>query len=178
MGSGAFAVSIMSLVVKLRVKLADYVDRKYKNSIYYFKRDFIQNNIYGVDIDESAVEITKLRLWLSLIVEVIDYNKSEPLPNLDFKIIQGNSLLETYEGINLGSKVFENINEPTLENLIENDQLENLINHLAKLQNKFLNTISYSNKKKIKSEIENLMIKIFSLLFKDKSSKTNNIFFI
>ena len=104
----------MSLVVKLRVKLADYVDRKYKNSIYYFKRDFIQNNIYGVDIDESAVEITKLRLWLSLIVEVIDYNKSEPLPNLDFKIIQGNSLLETYEGINLGSKVFENINEPTL----------------------------------------------------------------
>ena len=97
-GSGAFAVSIMNTIVKLRLSLKNFVKRKYKNSSYYFKRDFIQSNIYGVDQDESAVEITKLRLWLSLIVDETDYNKTEPLPNLDFKIIQGNSLLETFEG--------------------------------------------------------------------------------
>lgn len=49
--------------------------------------------LYGVDIDASAVEVAKLRLWLSLIVDEEETKKIKPLPNLDFKIIPGNSLL-------------------------------------------------------------------------------------
>ena len=81
-GSGAFAVGVVNLVSKLRMLLRNFVDRKYKNTSYYFKRDCIQNSIYGVDIDISAVEIAKLRLWLSLIVDEADYSSTEPLPNL------------------------------------------------------------------------------------------------
>ncbi len=62
------------------------------------KLNIIQNSIYGVDIEKGAVDIARLRFWLSLIV---DEPKPTPLPNLDYKIMQGNSLLESFEGIDL-----------------------------------------------------------------------------
>ena len=68
---------------------------------YTFKRDCIQNSLYGVDIDPGAVEIAKLRLWLSLVVDEDNIKQIKPLPNLDYKIMQGNSLLEEFEGIKL-----------------------------------------------------------------------------
>lgn len=60
---------------------------------YHFKRHVIQASIYGVDIDPGAVEIAKLRLWLSLVVDEDDVQQIKPLPNLDYKIVVGNSLL-------------------------------------------------------------------------------------
>ena len=60
---------------------------------YHFKRHAIQNCLYGVDIDFSAVDIAKLRLWLSLVVDEEDVKQVKPLPNLDYKIVVGNSLL-------------------------------------------------------------------------------------
>ena len=62
------------------------------------KRHIIQNNIYGVDIEKGAVDIARLRFWLALI---IDEKEPMPLPNLDFKIMQGNSLLESFMGVDL-----------------------------------------------------------------------------
>src|SRR4030043_2069248 len=59
---------------------------------YNFKRDCIQNSLYGVDIDPGAVEIAKLRLWLSLVVDEDDFKEIKPLPNLDYKIVCGDSL--------------------------------------------------------------------------------------
>ena len=72
-------------------------------SSYELKRHTIENSIYGVDIDSGSVEIAKLRLWLSLIVDEEDRTRVEPLPNLDYKIMQGNSLLEEFRGIPLVS---------------------------------------------------------------------------
>ncbi len=79
---------------------------KYSDSDYGRKLYLIQKCIYGVDIQQIAVEIAKLRFFISLLVdEKIDKSKEnwdiEPLPNLDFKIMQGNSLVEEYEGIKL-----------------------------------------------------------------------------
>ncbi len=62
------------------------------------KRHIIEHNIYGVDLDRGAVDIARLRFWLALIV---DEREPITLPNLDFKIMQGNSLLEQYEGYDL-----------------------------------------------------------------------------
>ena len=64
---------------------------------YHFKRHAIQNCLYGVDIDPGAVEIAKLRLWLSLVVDEDDVKQIKPLPNLDYKIVTGNSLLGVQE---------------------------------------------------------------------------------
>ncbi len=62
-------------------------------TIYNFKRHCIEKSLYGVDIDSGAVEIAKLRLWLSLVVDEDDIKNIKPLPNLDYKIVCGNSLL-------------------------------------------------------------------------------------
>ena len=62
------------------------------------KREIIENNIYGVDIERGAIDIARLRFWLSI---VVDAEKPEPLPNFDYKFMQGNSLIESFEGHDL-----------------------------------------------------------------------------
>ena len=62
-------------------------------SLYDLKLQIIERNLYGVDIDQFAVNIAMLRLWLSLAIDY-DGDQPEPLPNLDFKILQGDSLLD------------------------------------------------------------------------------------
>ncbi|CAD6491847.1 MAG: N-6 DNA Methylase [Candidatus Argoarchaeum ethanivorans] len=98
-GSGAFPMGMMNEIVKAR-SILSYLRKDVKNN-YDLKRETIENCLYGVDIDSSAVDITKLRFWLSLVVDEIDIKKIKPLPNLDHKIMCGNSLLEEFEGVKL-----------------------------------------------------------------------------
>jgi hypothetical protein len=100
-GSGAFLVGMMMEIIRARQTLSTYIETDEPRNPYAFKRHAIQNSLYGVDIDPGAVEIAKLRLWLSLIVDEDDIREIKPLPNLDYKIMQGNSLLEEFEGIKL-----------------------------------------------------------------------------
>lgn len=90
-GSGAFLVGMLHEIVHMRRKLALITGERFSD--YETKKQAIQDSIYGVDIDPGAVEIAKLRLWLSMVVDY-DLDDIEPLPNLDYKIMQGNSLLE------------------------------------------------------------------------------------
>ncbi len=70
------------------------------NASLYAKRTIILNNLYGVDIDDGAVEICKLRLWLSMVADIEDEpGEVEPLPNIDFNIRQGNSLIGYVNGL-------------------------------------------------------------------------------
>ena len=93
-GSGAFPMGLLQEILKAKTSLDLTLDRaKAKKSI-------IQNSIYGVDVDNGAVDIARLRFWLAL---VVDEDEPRPLPNLDYKIMQGNSLLESYEGVDLRS---------------------------------------------------------------------------
>jgi type II restriction/modification system DNA methylase subunit YeeA len=95
-GSGAFPIGMMNEIVKARSALTtSFNENEWKNRTNYnFKRETIENSLYGVDIDSSAVDIAKLRFWLSLIVDESDITDIQPLPNLDHKIMCGNSLLE------------------------------------------------------------------------------------
>ena len=89
-GSGAYLLGMMQELIELQVRLFNVTqDAK---SLYDLKLEIIQRNLYGVDIDDFAVNIAMLRLWLSL---AIDYEGAtpEPLPNLDFKVVCGDSLL-------------------------------------------------------------------------------------
>jgi len=92
-GSGAFLVGMMTEIVRARNVLTDHLEDKERRTNYRFKRHAIQNCLYGVDIDPGAVEIAKLRLWLSLVVDEEDIKQIQPLPNLDYKIVHGNSLM-------------------------------------------------------------------------------------
>ena len=93
-GSGAFPMGLLRELFLCRSAIEPNIVEKAAD----IKRHIIQNNIYGVDIERGAVEIARLRFWLALIV---DEKSPEVLPHLDFKIMQGNSLLESYEGIDL-----------------------------------------------------------------------------
>ena len=69
------------------------------------KREIIENNIYGVDIEKGAIDIARLRFWLSIVVDA-EWNVNpdsgpEPLPNFDYKFMQGNSLIESFDGHDL-----------------------------------------------------------------------------
>ncbi len=92
-GSGAFPVGMMTEIVRARSTLTPYFNDISERTPYHFKRHAIQECLYGVDIDPGAVEIAKLRLWLSLVVDEEDVKQIKPLPNLDYKIVAGNSLL-------------------------------------------------------------------------------------
>ena len=132
-GSGAFPVGMMNEIIRARSVLATYIKNKKHYTMYDFKRHAIQNCLYGVDIDPGAVEIAKLRLWLSLIVDEEDIEQIKPLPNLDYKIMQGNSLLEEYEGI----KLFD---EKLLSMIIKSDDmwLKELKNKEGEISKKLL----------------------------------------
>lgn len=93
-GSGAFPMGLLRELYACR-KAIEGIDDETAVSI---KTHIIQNNIYGVDIEKGAVDIARLRFWLALIV---DEKNPHALPNMDFKIMQGNSLLEQYEGVGL-----------------------------------------------------------------------------
>ncbi|MGQ3414243.1 Eco57I restriction-modification methylase domain-containing protein [Natrinema sp. LN54] len=81
------------LASRTRDELEAIQDRQGSKSLYA-KRQIILNNLYGVDIDDGAVEICKLRLWLSMVADIEDEpHEVEPLPNIDFNIRQGNSLI-------------------------------------------------------------------------------------
>ena len=94
-GSGAFPMGMLRELYNCRISLEDL-----SVSSAEIKSQIIKSNIYGVDIEQGAVDIARLRFWLSL---VVDETTPTPLPNLDYKIMQGNSLLEWYEGVDLST---------------------------------------------------------------------------
>jgi adenine-specific DNA-methyltransferase len=93
-GSGAFLVGLLQEIAHIR----HYCQRCYQTqpqTYYQIKKEIIRDSIYGVDLDGGAVDIARLRFWLSMVVDHdIDIDDIEPLPNLDYKLMQGNSLLE------------------------------------------------------------------------------------
>ena len=143
-GSGAFPVGMMNEIIRARNVLTSYLSlqeaevMKQSRTIYNFKRHAIQNSIYGVDIDPGAVEIAKLRLWLSLIVDEEDIKHIKPLPNLDYKIVCGNSLL----GV-----------ERNLENW-------KLFAQLEELKPLFFNETNVNKKQEYKIQIDGIISKI------------------
>lgn len=94
-GSGAYLLGMLHELLALRQLLVRGDDDA--RSEYDEKLDIIERNIYGVDADPIAVSIARLRLWLSLIVDFNGVNPP-PLPNLDYKIMIGDSLVEKLNG--------------------------------------------------------------------------------
>lgn len=134
-GSGAFPVGMMMEIIKARSALTDFfpIKEQSERTAYNFKRECIENSLYGVDIDPSAVDIAQLRLWLSLIVDETDIHKIKPLPNLDYKIMCGNSLLEEFEGVKLfDEKLLGEVKRDYLQEMLNiNKRISELIRNKA-----------------------------------------------
>ena len=185
-GSGAFLVGMMNEILKARNVLTTYLSEsvtlspsngdvnnvilrqaQHDRTIYNLKRHCIQESLHGVDIDPGAIEIAKLRLWLSLVVDEEDYHTIQPLPNLDFKIMQGNSLIEEFHGISLELKKKEN-NGSLFKDT--DNELDKLITELHNKQYALFNAIHDSDKRRLKEEVEEAILNIFHYEMKRQKS--------
>lgn len=107
-GSGAFLVAAMKTLINIysavigRIKflndreltgLVSEWEANHKSLAYFIKRRIITDNLFGVDLMEEATEIARLRLFLALVASAQTVEQLEPLPNIDFNIMAGNSLI-------------------------------------------------------------------------------------
>ena len=107
-GSGAFLVAALKCLVNVYYAVVGraemgasselknwlaHIQKDHPSVGYYIKRRIVTDNLYGVDIMEEACEIAKLRLFLSMVSSVREVAHLEPLPNIDFNILPGNSLV-------------------------------------------------------------------------------------
>lgn len=205
-GSGAFPLGILNEIVRARNVLTFYInmievlkekdeknywkriDKKQKErKLYKLKLETIQNCLYGVDIEPSAIDITKLRLWLSIIVDS-DNNNVRPLPNLDFNFMIGNSLIDEFEGMKLFDETL--LNDKVLKKEISKGKIgqqksllgsesikQGILEDIFSKQARFFNEKNLENKKKLKNEIEKLEISLikFTLEVNQNLSKLNEI---
>lgn len=172
-GSGAFPLGMINEIVRARMNLTLYLlpdeyvfNRDYaipdQRKPYNLKLRTIRHSIHAVDIERSAVEITKLRLWLSLVVDEDNFSNIRPLPNLEYNIMCGNSLLEEFEGIKLFNEtLLEKHTEiaATRDHSIEQmdiftPQSQNILDEIYALQEKVFATSDSKQKIALKKQID------------------------
>ena len=114
-GSGAFPMGILYVLYYALHHLQSHAEPNKSFDSTKTKRDIIQNNIFGVDIEQGAVDIARLRFWLALVVDA-EEPQPQPLPNLDYKITCGNSQIYRYALDMPIADVFEEYNRVGKEN--------------------------------------------------------------
>ena len=170
-GSGAFPLGMLNEIVTARTILGIHLGNN--PSAYDLKLHAISNSIYGVDIDPGAVEIAKLRFWLSLVVEE---DNPTPLPNLEHKIMQGNSLVSQYEGIELFDDDFLNSAESI------NDEKNEVQEKLDEIQKEYFSLhgageFTTTRKSEIEEDIKRLQRRLKFLNNKNNATtETGSLF--
>lgn len=178
-GSGAFPLGMLNEIVKARETLSAYMaigmNSFQKKSFYAYDRkpyelkvNTIKNCIFACDIEPSAVDIAKLRLWLSIVIddeiaenngngEFNEHTKPRQLPNLDCNIICGNSLIDEFEDFPLitESVLLHNESENRQQNIFQSS-VDGLISKLIKLQDKLFFIKDHNEKEEIKQEIQKI----------------------
>ncbi|MBX3295014.1 MAG: hypothetical protein KF762_04830 [Acidobacteria bacterium] len=140
-GSGAYLLGMLQEMLHIREALFAAAAIA-KDAQYEWKREIIENSIYGVDMDRFATQIASLRLWLSLAIES---DEPKPLPNLKYKIGCGDSLLAPLE-----SEL-----QPDLHRRA-------LIEQFRARKREYTEADNHIQKYKVRSEIERLRIEIAS----------------
>ena len=161
-GSGAFPMGLLNELLHCREALTgEHCNRA------ELKRNIIQNNIYGVDIEKGAVDIARLRFWLSI---VVDENVPSPLPNLDYKIMQGNSLIECFMGVDLSKLTYtkEHKNDSGEISLFD-DEKNRLQKKVSQLLNAYYSCCDHEKKAKLQQEISDTINKQLQAKFVDQS---------
>ncbi len=184
-GSGAFPLGMLNEIVRARQNISAYkaiTQNSYENRMMYqtdrapwrLKYETIRNCIFAADIDPSAVDIAQLRLWLSLVIDDEINPKAEsdlyghrnplPLPNLEYNILCGNSLVDELTGIKLINES-ELLGNTTINTQIETaqSQIDTIIKKLIEKQDELYRCDNTDKKKQLKADIEYLRDKVIML---------------
>jgi hypothetical protein len=151
-GSGAFPMGLLHEILSLKELIAYETGKAWNPA--EVKLNIIQNSIYGVDIEKGAVDIARLRFWLSL---VIDEEKPKPLPNLDYKIVVGDSLISKFDGEIVEIDWERKRSVGKADEYVKN--VQRLLMEVAEKQKQYFNP-NNKNKKQLQAEIRNLKIEL------------------
>ena len=149
-GSGAFPMGMMQAILGVKQAIAyreGMTVVRGSLTMSEWKRQIVANNLYGVDIKPEAIDIAKLRMWLSMVVDIPNIDDVEPLPNLDYKLMCGNSLISL---IDSQLDLPDESNKRQLELAVTPVQVE--IEKLAQLQHEYFYAQS-DNRREIKASI-------------------------
>ena len=151
-GSGAFPMGLLNELLHCREVLSGTHYNRAE-----IKKSIIQNNIYGVDIEKGAVDIARLRFWLSI---VVDEETPSPLPNLDYKIMQGNSLIESFMGVDLSKLTYEKeYKKDKGEFSLFDDEKNRLQKTVSHLLSSYYSCSDHDRKVKLQQEISDTINK-------------------
>lgn len=174
-GSGAFPLGMLNEIVRARENLTEYMAigmNAYESRMlhmldrhpYNLKLNAIQNSIFAVDIEPSAVDIAQLRLWLALVIDdeinpnannPLDGHKNPiPLPNLECNILCGNSLMDEFEGIQLinTNEILGTKDETGQQNIFQ-PGFDSILPKLIDAQDRLFRCSDTNKKEEIKEEI-------------------------
>lgn len=167
-GSGAFPMGLLNELLRCREALVETSplwrlneSEKPKYNRAEIKKSIIQNNIYGVDIEKGAVDIARLRFWLSI---VVDEEEASPLPNLDYKIMQGNSLIESYKGLDLSKLTYAKKSDGHISQYsIFEDDTKQLQREVTQLLTQYYSCSDHDKKTDLRNKISNTIAKQLSV---------------
>lgn len=151
-GSGAFPMGLLQEIHAIKEVLAYELQQPWNPDDV--KENIIQNSVYGVDIEKGAVDIARLRFWLSL---VVDEEKPRALPNLDYKIVVGDSLVSKFEGEIIEIDWERKSSVGKADTFVQN--IQRLLKEIAEKQKKFFKPDN-KDKKKLQAEIRNLKLEL------------------
>lgn len=191
-GSGAFPLGMLNVIVKARETLSAYMSigmnafqkktfYAYDRKPYDLKVNTIKNCIYACDIEPSAVDIAKLRLWLSIVIddeiaeevgngEFDAHTKPKQLPNLECNIICGNSLMDQFKGNTLISEsdLLQNTSNESQRSMFQSG-VDSLLVELIRLQDKLFFVKEHEEKEEIKEQIQKIYNEIILEQFEGDS---------
>ena len=159
-------------------ELLDRIDQ-HPNREYFVLKSIIINNLYGVDIMDEAVEICKLRLFLKMVAQIQDVRRIEPLPDIDFNVQAGNTLVgfATYQQVEnavTGRLDFNN----TMKRIKEKaEDVEHLFDRFREQQTELGGTVTPADKQVLQHKLQVLENELNTYLAGeyniDPSKKTN-----
>ena len=132
--------------------------KEHPNLTYFILKSIIINNLYGVDIMEEAIEICKLRLFLKMVAQIEDVNEIEPLPDIDFNIQAGNSLVgyTTYDEVQEAFSSRIDVNAAMNRIKEEVEDVEQLFGKFREQQTDLGGTVTSTDKQDLQVKLESL----------------------
>lgn len=149
-GSGAFPLGILQELAAIRSFCLQQLGGN-APTLYELKTEILENNMYGVDINHGAIDIARLRFWLSLVVDA-NIDEVKPLPNLEFKLTAANSLYKIVRPQNDTGNVYDD---------------PELLEKMSELRQKYFRARTAGSKQKIKENFEKLLNKSNNLFVSD-----------
>ena len=136
-------------------KILDRINQ-HPNRAYFILKSIIINNLYGVDIMDEAIEICKLRLFLKMVAQIDDVKQIEPLPDIDFNVQAGNTLVgyATYDEVEkavTGKLDFDDAMKHIEEKA---EDVEHLFEHFRKQQTELGGTVTPADKQALQNKLQ------------------------